>query len=646
MHANNQIYHINKTFPSIDRLEYFPTEILMPIFVGVDDNGLLSISSVNDRFKAIAQTVFKKRYANKYFTIECGKHEEQYVELFKVFGDGIKAIDVINIENIGRNHWLTEMLKANSCDLDKISLNNCYFNNAFDFLSHYLQLTELIIRSSSDNDLIHLPKYQHLKKLEIDCCCLNKKWLKSTIACNPQLECLKLRMCDAITLPDIMRFVSGHLKSLKDLSILEPFDFEEDIPTDSLIKDFVNSIRNLESLEMAIDTQIMGLLRRLSSKCKHIKRLKLQHMSQNIDGDMVREFRKLDKIKHLTLQQQSYDGQIELLVGHLSQLQYLNIIIESQITLDEILSLFRNCASLETVKIDQCYNTPIAYASINFYNEWKHIASNPNAKIEFIDRSQIIGIVTKNEVVWRNKLMHWNGYDPVYNHSNLYLLDLANVCQESNMKTNPPFEQILDYLDLCSLYSLSRTSRTSKQLVECYMRQASREQHKFVITDEFQINNDGLRAFGPYVNNLVVCIERSNNLDELQSTIGQYYHLRKLCLQSYTYIDVHDFIFPQVRHMIYYHESCITICNVYKISAACPDLEILELKTPVDFDEEDSDTFPKHFFHNLKRISFRPVFVEHDTYIRELFSGTTTDVIIENPKHFKKIKCNSPLYDD
>lgn len=237
----------------------------------MDDIGLLHLLSIDQRFEAIAQVVFKRKYAGKYFVIkgESEKDQELYRELFRVFGDGINSIEANGLGNIDKNHWMTHMLQKHAKNLDKMSFRACSFTHATGFLSQHLHITDLKFQDhKSDMHKFDLPEYRQLKKLEIrNFGYISSSSLENTIHNNPQLESLVMRFLSDFTPTEVMRVVSGHLKHLKELDVLNDTNFDG-LQQDSLIDEFTDSLEDIESLAISIDTEAIELLRQLGRKCK------------------------------------------------------------------------------------------------------------------------------------------------------------------------------------------------------------------------------------------------------------------------------------------------------------------------------------------------------------------------------------------
>lgn len=90
-------------FPNIDNLEYFPTELLLPIFGGLNDNELLYAALMSHRFKNIAKEVFKKKYEDKCFVIKrSSRQPTNYHEIFSTFGSSIRAVKINEIFSINK----------------------------------------------------------------------------------------------------------------------------------------------------------------------------------------------------------------------------------------------------------------------------------------------------------------------------------------------------------------------------------------------------------------------------------------------------------------------------------------------------------------------------------------------------------------
>lgn len=300
------------------------------------------------------------------------------------------------------------------------------------------------------------------------------------------------------------------------------------------------------------------------------------------------------------------------------------------LTFNYILWLLRTYPGLEMIVIvrwggyhaPECLNT-------HFHNEFVKLVNHTNAKLKFIERGQVFGIVTRNEIIRRGKLMHWIGYEPNYSKSNLNLLDLADLQKPSNPEKEDPFGVILSYLDLGSLYALSRANKRSEQLVESYVQRRFSQQGTFVITNEFKIDYNGLRVFGPYVNNFAIILHR--NIAEFRSIVEKYcVNLRKLCFHSRTSITLYEFIFPQVRHMVYntWFPASFDLRVLYEMSQICPDLETLELgKVDRSTGGNNGKT---HLFRDLKKFKFKPSKENRVKLVKDLFKNMSKEVIVDN----------------
>lgn len=88
---------MNRSFPKIENLEYFPLKVLFQIFTNVDDIDLQNLSVHSCRFETIAKMVFNDRYSHNFSSID-RVHLYTYVDIIERFGSGIKAWDTNSFE--------------------------------------------------------------------------------------------------------------------------------------------------------------------------------------------------------------------------------------------------------------------------------------------------------------------------------------------------------------------------------------------------------------------------------------------------------------------------------------------------------------------------------------------------------------------
>lgn len=646
---------IEESSARLNNLEHFPIEILMRIFLDIDDIGLLNLAITSYRFEEIAKIIFTERYADKYFIIDNESEQQQaiYVEVFSRFGKGIKAIKVIGIRGIDKAHWMTEMLQTHTNCLQKLSFRDCTFKNAFAMLLQHMNITHLTIIGGSceDDERVRLPKYRNLRKLELRYFSrIMEQSLKWIFLHNPQLESLILRFCGHyFTLPKVMEFVHKHLKQLKEFNVLDHFDFQADFPSNKCIEKFINAIGGLESLGFTIDEEVMNIFQRLSTKCgQYIKNLELYCISSYLDDDTVEIARTFQNVETLSLVDifDHVEKPVIELIEKLPKLRHLSLSQVGIAKTNYMLTLLRKCENLEqlvlelstgrTRRPDDGATDFIQHFNANFHGKFLNAKRKVNVEIEFREYGCTVGRVTEDEILWRNKRVHWIGYNPMYSQSKLNLLDLADQVANDNAapKKSPqkyPFNLILEHLDLTSLYALYKCNERSKRIIDEYVERHAQQHGQFIISDEFHLNYSGLEFFAKYVNNLGIKLF-DHNTQHLQNLIDTHYiHLRKLCFRTRYRIDPHKFIFPNVQHYIFYgtgsSRCCIYHCNVTELAEACPHLKTLEFWTDVKLFAVD-DSNPQHSFSNLQTFKFKPYNESQVTFARILFEKNGTEIVI------------------
>lgn len=197
----------------------------------VDDFDLLNLSETSCRFERIAKTVFKKSYTNKYFVFhgDTKDRKEMYEGLFDRFGRyaDIKAVAIVSIQNVDRNHWLSELLRQYTNQLQKLKLENCSIRNNGVLFQH-ISITHLFIYGGR---LDILPNYRNLKELELNGVSISLGMLEEVLRNNPELESIILRCCDSISMllryanatEIILECIAENVPHLKKLDLVKSF---------------------------------------------------------------------------------------------------------------------------------------------------------------------------------------------------------------------------------------------------------------------------------------------------------------------------------------------------------------------------------------------------------------------------------------
>lgn len=609
----------------------------MEIFAGVDDIGLLNLASISYRFDGFAQIVFKKRYATMYFVIdnESEHQQEIYREQFSRFGRSIKAVEANNIRDIDGNHWMAKMLAEHTNSLEKLAFNGCTFKNAGEMFAQHLNLTHLTLQKNLNGSDINFefPSYRHLKSLKL--CNFSNIPLQTVQQIahnNPQMESLNIRYCENFTLPEIMKLIANHLKHLKYLALLDDYDFHHFPPAECSIERFVNSVEHLESLALIVDNDVNELLRCLGKKCKMIKQLELCHLRFNIENEMIASILTCQNVENLSVTQATYDDKFETLIEHLPNLRRLTIDMYKPNNNAYILSMLRKCTMLERITLTFDYDRDefAPFVNTQFYNEFLDIVDNRrNVRIEFQEYGETICYVTKTEIVWRKKLMHWIGFDPIHSRSDVQLLDLADTSLAKSQidQQQNPFDSILEYLDLGSLYAFYRTNKKCKQMIDAFVQKRSQNGQRFVCTDEFHSNLSALCPFGPYVNNLEVNLIYYWNLEILRPVVAQcYQNLKMLYFRSNLDTGTQDFLVPQIRDFVFNSSGFRKFCDLNGILRICPDLESIEFINEIEFLEGSGENDGRSF-GKLKKFTFKPTEATQMEFLRKYFLDKQVEVI-------------------
>lgn len=203
---------------------------------------------------------------------------------------------------------------------------------------------------------------------------------------------------------------------------------------DAYIHMIDNSLKHLESLTLDISNGYLMLINRLSLVCKNLEQLKLTGRDEDYSAEMVQAIGQFHRVENLELS--TYVNSIEL----------------------------DKCPSLEKITFVFRYNEELTYFvnMMTFFHEFGKSMQHANGKIEFKREQQIIGFLTKQEFIWRNKLMHWIGYEPSWNSTNLNLLDLTEPLDASKAAQTTRFHSRLLG---CGLSRLTVESKQTKQAI-------------------------------------------------------------------------------------------------------------------------------------------------------------------------------------
>lgn len=642
----------------IDNFEHFPAEILLPIFSHTNDIDLANLGTISARFEPMVRELFVERYIGKYFLIEgeMKRHQEAYSKMLNIFGSSIRTIEAKGIRHIDDDHWLVKLLNEKTPNLEKLCFSECSFRNADNFLLKHIKITHLTFRGGfAENDYcIQLPEYRYLKSLELfNFSHISKTSLKQILCHNLQMERLVLKSCNHyFTLPNIVELVYKHLNHLKELNILDSHGRYNDIfMTFGLMDQFASVLTSLESFAMTLSNEVTReLLERVSLNCTNVKRLELFDLHRSYNPEVIESICLFNALQNLSLINCSHQDYLVTIVQNLSNLRYLSITdtmrsLTTHFNNAELLEILRKSKNLKKFIIESDYfsafdeddnNDETCYRkNINFHNEFIEAIPNPKFRLEFKEKGKIIGLITREEIIWRNKLLHWIGYDSIHNNTNLRLLDLANV---SEGKHKQPLNLIFNYLDLDSLYSFCMTSKTNKQLVHNYIqkrcktspkkraKQRSIQRPMFYITDEFCTNQHGLQMFGKCIKHLEVQLLDDNILYILNIIEENCKNLTTLCLRTRQTIDPDCLNVPQIRHFIFYgyDEHYSYSCNLNKLSLNCPNLEILEIKTISEICTGKKALSSK----NLRKIKFKPRDSLQVKFVKSIFKSSNTEVVI------------------
>lgn len=438
-------------------------------------------------------------------------------------------------------------------------------------------------------------------------------------------------------------FIAKHLNHIKELALVARWPKLSNYYR--TIDQIINSFRHLESLALSVEYGMDELLQHIGTYCGRIKHLELQHICRF--DEMMVAIRSFERIESLYLWPEGFDdANLMQLIQHLPNLRHLYLCIQTtQITQKDliysnILPVLREFPSIERITIvleGQPYKNPTFFINARLFNKFIETttsAGNPNVQIEIVENGKIIGSITGNGIVWRDKLMHWMDCNKNHSPTNVQLLDLAKQpSKESDGANKNCLDRIFDYLDVYSLCSIGETDKRSKQLVESYIQKHSQQHRAFTITDEFVSDDDfhfknihfQWNIFARYVTNLQVY--PIYTMYHIVKLMHGYKLLDKVTIHNDYPINRWDFTLQQVRHFIFDTPNFIDYSKLYDLFQRMPNVEIIELKRATLF----SDFKSYHCNHpnckKLKKFIFNYRSATQVKNLEEIFENTNTQLI-------------------
>lgn len=533
------------------------------------------------------------------------------------------------------------MLRPHISRIKKLKFESCTFEpkNIFSRIMHKITHLSLVDLYGAPNSIelcnIGVMKCRKLIKLEVGGLydAFNRTFEQITHN-NPGLQSIFYRSLGI----DLFQSnpISGHLSQLKEVEEL-CFQTKTRMQSDEIDR-IIHTLRNLELLGIFCRYNDSGLLQRFGLECKKIKRLKLVLYSVdktfNLDDEIIQAVRSFQQIEYLRLEGDHLEiDKIGMIVQCLPHLRHLSFEI-GEFQFNKILSILRECPSLETITITECCRLNFGRLNRLFdeFLETIAVTGQTSARIEIESDDTIFATITSNGIVCRNKLMHWEGCETIREPLDINLLDLAyqivksdggNIkCQENVM------DWIFDYLDLASLYFFAETNPRCKQSVENYIKMHSKQNGLFTMTNEFHpfsCNGEMHRMFTPHVTNLKVYNCYGFELDN--TFLCSYNHLTKVAIYDEI---ISGWCIPKsVRHVILDGSEFINSSELAEWANG-QDIEILELKNASSFNGEDYDTEDLDGYCEFTKVKTCIFNYRSETqfkHIQRMFQGSKTTLV-------------------
>lgn len=599
-----------------DNLEYLPIHILMEIFNQTDDIGLMHLAEISNRFANITKTAVINGE-------ELGGDPDAYLAKWNCSGSEKQVMYIKHIDDI-RDRWAMEILQSQHINhIKKLTFDSCTFSMYNNFEESLVKifteplasnLTHFVIRHHCCDcykqvegkyvPMIDLSDCRNLKKLEIHGANGQSFWwkpLRQVIQNNPAMQSLLLYDLKIMyaSLWKIIPKIAAHLNQINELALMMDSTWSQD--SEQIDYQVFKSFVHLKSLSLSVNPNTMPLLHYFGTQCKQLKHLGLRiHDAsaysldewKNVLIGVAHSFQQIESFRNYSYE--SIKNDIEPLVELLPNLRHLSIepSYQNDIECSDALPLLQKCPSLQKITIVfkyACDGYPETLISATFFNEFINtvtITGKINACIEIEERDRIIGSVTTNGIIWRNKLMYWVDCDKNYSFRNTQLLDLAEHLEKHEDAKNATdrinlLDRIFDYLDVGSLYSFAETNEECKQLVKSHVKRRG----TCIISDEFQpfesldfwnIFNE--LEFIQYATNLHVETIRSESKNEIIDAIHSLEHLEKLSIYDEHPEEDWPSVKLNISHVVYDASHFMDFKELFHIVKHFPDAKTIEFK--------------------------------------------------------------------
>lgn len=601
------------------------------------------------RFAAIIDTIFPIRYANRYFIVNgerLGGDPERYREQFDRYGNGIQAIQINLVDDIDANHWTMKSMLAHMSHITKFTFDSCTFKTDEIFTQPSQHITHLIFQQNFDvSEYVTLPdivlpeccNLTHLEfheYVELD---ISGRSVERIIRNNPMLQSILLYNFDFgyLNFREILTSIAESLKQIKELGLVSRQNSYQRQDTDDpdqiarILRKNADTFEHLKSLDLSIfelDAQSIQILQHFGSVCKQVEQFRLRVI--NVD---------------LCIGLYDLLDDTDTLLGVLLNLHVINLDCDRK-----VLPLLQKYKTLDKVTInfgelDEVY--PANFIRANFFKQFiETINGNRNARIEVKKRGKIIGIVSKDGIVWRNKWMCWPGCN--VNSSNIRLLDLADHPHNSQLQINEQeqnvagqlhlLDSIFDYLDMASLDSLANIGRRSKQLIKSYVKKHLDKRGAFTITDDLcSIGYFNRRHIfrgadlAERVTALNVQLFNYSGKGTVSDIIQDFRHVERLSVyDEYPDCEWPGFLW-NVSHIIYDSSFVLNYWPLKHIIDRFPNAETIEFKNAGAF--KSFHSLYSHTINALKKVIFNYVCEIQMKNLTEIFVNTEIELVPIRP---------------
>lgn len=586
-------------------------EILLKIFVFLDDQSLLKATHVCKKFKHIAATAVTDKYngidnqgydlEHKHYTIEVfddnGKSERQHVPFLVKFGEKISAISINFYPKNVSYYWIIRLVKKYLYATSKVQLIMSY-NNHF---------TDTEIEVDTEIDLADfIPCFPKLKTLTVTD--LKLKGLSWAHLQCPSLVELNIEYVENLRTRSLEKFFSNNRQleyftccNIPTLTIdtfdgmkLKTLMCDNDSDSDGKMK-FIRETSNASLCNLVVfltDNKTKTLFEVLATSGKYIEEFTVNRAVDPFEisdhqVEIICSFKQLSK---LTMKGVVFNAQqVMKLVAELPHLIKLQFVHSSDISLSDVKNILvvTSHSNLSNIRINFELTIAEDLPSMSEIHQLFIDFAKPNLVLVFYLTNIVefalhyeIFTITESQItmttdpIEQGELIRWNSQMD----SESYRMNLLQLDDDR-------LEQIIEFLDERDLLSLYQTCNRMQLLVEPIFQQLYADE-SFHIRRTLRETEEYLRCFGTKISRIFFDIKKC-----IRSIVTSYWNLiHKFCgnnLMELTVkhsLDIYNLLclsrsgllFPKLEKLIFQKSHLFIFHHSEMNYSFCPNLVHLE----------------------------------------------------------------------